>query len=146
MSEEKQTSVPRKMWESALRTVKGDTTQNLVENFTEEMTLVAEGLCEDQAKLREKVDSLETQSDRERQRLHSEIEALDSSLREQQRESDERLNQLERRLSALEKHQDKKPVREKKKLLDGRLGQAIVLAAIVCGALVIVTLINALKG
>ncbi len=144
MTEPKQTSVPRRMWETAVRTVKGDTTQNLVESFTEEMTLVAEGLCEDQSKLHSRIDALENASDRERQKLQTEIEALETSLREQQQDADARLSRLEDRISALEKSTAKK--KEKKGIFSGWLGQAIILAAIVCGSLVVITLINAFKG
>ena len=143
MSETKQVSGPRKIWETAVRTVKGDSTQNLVESFTEEMTLVAEGLCEDQAKLRSRLDSLENGSDHDRQKLESELEALETGMREQQKEVDTRLDRLNDRLSAMEKAITRK--KEKKGIWGGWLGQVILLAAIVCGAWVIVTLINALK-
>lgn len=49
--DEKMPSKPRQLWSQALRAVKGDQTQTLVEQFTSEMTLVAEGLVEDQAGL-----------------------------------------------------------------------------------------------
>ena len=53
MAEEKTktlTEKPKKLWDGALRMVKGENTASLIEQFTSEMTLVAEGLCEDQSK------------------------------------------------------------------------------------------------
>ena len=49
---------PRTLWESALKVVKGDSTEQLVEQFTAEMTLVAEGLYDDQARLKREVELL----------------------------------------------------------------------------------------
>ena len=46
------------IWNQALKAVKGDSMNEMVEQFTQEMTLVAEGLCEDQARLRRAVDGL----------------------------------------------------------------------------------------
>ena len=54
---EEKTNKPS-LWNQALKVVKGDSTTELVEQFTQEMTLVAEGLCEDQARLRRVVDGL----------------------------------------------------------------------------------------
>ena len=56
MAEE--TKKPRTLWESALKVVKGDSAEQLVEQFTAEMTLVAEGLYDDQARLRHEVEQL----------------------------------------------------------------------------------------
>ena len=145
MSEEKEVSMPRKLWNSALKTVKGDSTQSLVENFTAEMTLVAEGLCEDQAKLRSQVESLENGQDHDRQSLRSEIDSLETALREQQRDTDERLRVLTDRADALERMLTKNGKKEKKGLFGlGWLPQVIILAAIVCGSWVLVTLMQGL--
>ena len=140
--EEKEVSKPRKLWNSALKTVKGDSTQTLVENFTAEMTLVAEGLCEDQAKLRSKVESLESGQDRNRQRFDSEVESLETSVREQQKEMDNKLDALNDRLSAIERTLDKTMKKKKGFGGWGWLAQLTLLAAIVCGAWVLVTLMN----
>ena len=146
--EEKDVSVPRKIWNSALKTVKGDSTQALVENFTAEMTLVAEGLCEDQAKLRSQVESLENGQDRDRQSLRAEIEALETAMREQQRDTDEKLRVLTDRADALERAVQKSNGKKGKKSLFGLgwLPQVIILAAIVCGSWVLVTLMQGLFG
>ncbi|MBR5344231.1 MAG: hypothetical protein IK127_00200 [Clostridia bacterium] len=144
MSEqEKEVSMPKKLWNSALKTVKGDSTQTLVENFTAEMTLVAEGLCEDQAKLRAQVENLESGQDRSRQRFDSEVEALETSLREQQKEMDGKLDALTDRIAAVERTLDKTVLKKKKGIAGwGWLAQLTLLAAIICGAWVLVTLMN----
>ena len=48
MTEEKTlTEKPKKtLWDGALKMVKGENTNQLIEQFTAEMNLVAEGLCE----------------------------------------------------------------------------------------------------
>ena len=64
MEEEKTiTEKPKKLWDGALKMVKGENTTQLIEQFTSEMTLVAEGLCEDQSKLRKEVDGMITEED-----------------------------------------------------------------------------------
>ena len=62
--EEKNVAKPRKIWDNALRAVKGENTMQVVENFTAEMTLVAEGLCEDHGRLRKAVEDMESEQDR----------------------------------------------------------------------------------
>ncbi len=145
--EEKDVSMPRKIWNTALKTVKGDSTQSLVEDFTAEMTLVAEGLCEDQARLRSQMESLEDSQDRDRQSLRSEIEALETAMREQQRDTDEKLRVLTDRADALERSVNHTGKKGKKSLFGlGWLPQVIILAAIVCGSWVLVTLMQGLFG
>jgi len=56
MSERKSiTQKSGKIITDALKKVKGEDVTGLIEDFTSEMTLVAEGLCEDQSKLRSEV-------------------------------------------------------------------------------------------
>lgn len=144
MTEIKPKNGPRQIIDNALRAVKGDSIQSLVEDFTAEMTTVAEGLCEDQAKLRGRMTDLENAQDRDRQRLESEVASLEQEGAESTRELREQIRQLTARLDALE-HQDEKKQkqRQKKKWLgEGWIGQVIILAAIVCGAWVIVTVLN----
>ena len=49
---------PKKIWNDALKMVKGEDSTQLIESFTAEMTLVAEGLCEDQNRLRGEVNEM----------------------------------------------------------------------------------------
>ncbi|MBR6027596.1 MAG: hypothetical protein IKP40_00790 [Clostridia bacterium] len=134
-------SKPKQFWDSALRAVKGDSTQQAVEDFTAEMTLVAEGLCEDQARLRSAVENLSQDQDRQRQRAESELKALETALDEHQRDTDRRLDSLTRRLDAIENRQKSRKERSEKLDLISRL---TILAGIVCGSWVLVTLISAL--
>lgn len=126
---------PVRLFNQAVKAVKGDSAE-LVEAFTAEMTLVAEGLVEDQARLRREVEALAG----ERQSFRSELEALESELNEHQKETDRRLEELSRRVEALSKPAkgEKGRGREKFPWLD----KLIILAGIVCGSWVLVTLIN----
>lgn len=137
MSEEKNVSRPMQLWNSALKAVKGDSTQQLVEQFTAEMTLVAEGLCEDQARLRQSVEELRREDDRHAQRLASEVQAIDATLRENQRENDRRLEDMQRRLAALESKANSRLRKER-----SWLSQVTLLVGIVCGTWLLVTVLN----
>ena len=140
---EKQQKKPT-LWDGALKMVKGDNTNQLIEQFTAEMTLVAEGLCEDQTKLRREVDDMTTQEDRRIQKLESRIELLETSLEEERKARDNNLTELRNRLSALEKQASKQPVKEKKKA--GSIIRDLTwLVGIAAAAWVIVTIINAIK-
>lgn len=140
MSEEKAVSKPKQLWNSALRAVKGDSATQMVEEFTAEMTLVAEGLCEDQARLRQAVEELRREDDRNAQRMTSEVQALETALQENQRDTERRLDALASRLAALEG----KAVRRKGKEKNW-LGQVTLLAAIVCGTWLLVTVLRLFK-
>lgn len=134
---------PKKLWDGALKMVRGDNTAQLIENFTAEMTLVAEGLCEDQATLRREVDRMITDEDRRIQALQTKLDAAESSLDEERRAHDQDMTELRNRLAALEKKANNQPAKEK-----GRKGNIIrdltLLVAIAAGAWVIVTLLNKL--
>ena len=80
------TEKPKKLWDGALKMVRGENTNQLIENFTAEMTLVAEGLCEDQTKLRREVDKMFTEEDRRIQTLQSKIDAVETMLDEERKE------------------------------------------------------------
>ena len=142
MEEEKTlTEKPKKLWDGALKMVKGENTNQLVEQFTAEMTLVAEGLCEDQTKLRKEVDGLMTQEDKRIQKLESTINLLETSLEEERKNHDQDVTELRNRVSQLEK-QSKVTAKDKKK------SRTIIrdltwLVGIAAAAWVIVTIINA---
>ena len=147
MSEEQKTpSKPRQLWNSAVKAVKGESTEQLVEQFTAEMTLVAEGLCDDQGRLRKEVTALRTDYDRLEQRLQSEQQAQESTLMETQRDIDRRLDEVTRRLAALEKAQSARQQKEAKgKRPQNLISQLTVLVGIIAGAWVLVTVLNLLK-
>ena len=145
MSEEKTlTEKPKKtLWDGALKMVKGENTNQLIEQFTAEMTLVAEGLCEDQTKLRREVDNMTTQEDRRIQKLDSRIDLLETSLDEERKAHDKDVTELRNRLSMLEKQAAKTPAKEKKKA--GTIIRDLTwLVGIAAAAWVIVTVINAI--
>ena len=145
MSEDKTlTEKPKKtLWDGALKMVKGENTNQLIEQFTAEMTLVAEGLCEDQSKLRREVDDMTTQEDRRIQKLESRIDLLETSLDEERKAHDKDVTELRNRLSTLEKQAAKVPVKEKKKA--GTIIRDLTwLVGIAAAAWVIVTVINAI--
>ena len=132
---------PKKLWDGALKMVRGDNTSQLIENFTAEMTLVAEGLCEDQSILRREVDRMITEEDRRIQAMQTQVDAVETSLEEERRAHDRDVTELRNRLAAREKQASHKPVKEKT-----RRGNIIrdltVLVAIAAGAWIIVTIIN----
>ena len=146
MTEEKTlTEKPKKtLWDGALKMVKGENTNQLIEQFTAEMTLVAEGLCEDQTKLRREVVDLTIQEDRRIQKLESRIDLLESSLDEERKAHDKDVTELRNRLSPLEKQAAKQPGKEKKRA--GSIIRDLTwLVGIAAAAWVIVTIINAIK-
>ena len=143
MTEEKSVSRPRQLWDTALKTVKGENTTELVEQFTSEMTLVAEGLCDDQSQLRKNVEDVRRESESNRQNLQDALDMLERTLDENQKEMDRRLTDLGRRMDALEKNGKKKELHIGKwKMPDGFMPQLIVLASIIAGAWVLVTILN----
>ena len=142
MSEEKNVSKPRQLWNSA---VKAGNSEQLIETFTSEMTLVAEGLCEDQQALRKELAQVRETAEKLDQRMENEQEVLDTTLRENQKELDRRLDELTHRIAALEmkaSRQEKAPAKTKEK---NWLSQATLLASIIAGAWIIVTVLNLFK-
>ncbi len=139
MQTEEKTNKPS-LWNQALKVVKGDSTTELVEQFTQEMTLVAEGLCEDQARLRKAVDGLIREADGQKAKSEQDYQDVLRQLDAHQKETKQQLDELSRRVAALEK-----PAKAKKgKSLLGAdvIGRLTVLAGIVCGAWVIVTILK----
>ena len=124
----------QKLLSDTLATLKGRDLHQLVEEFTEEATTVIEGLSEDQLRLRRENANLQTQ-----QTLLEE-----EGLRRCQDITD-RVDELERRLQALEKQ-----VREKRARnvagLTGVLRQATWLAGILAGAWIITTVLQLFRG
>ena len=141
LTEKKPAEKPKKLWDGALKMVKGENTTQLIEQFTAEMTLVAEGLCEDQSKLRREVDGMITEEDRQIQKLQTKIDQLETSLDEERDAHDRDLTELRTRLAALEKKAPKEAPKERKKS-GSILRDATLLVAIAAGAWIIVTVLN----
>ena len=142
MTEEKATKPS--LWNQALKVVKGDSTTELVEQFTQEMTLVAEGLCEDQARLRKAVEGLIRETEGQKQKSGQDYEELLRQIEESNRIHKQRTDELSRRIAALEK-----PAAKEKKGIRGLfsgdvLGRVTLLVAMVCGTWLLVNLLNIL--
>ncbi len=136
---------PKKIWNGALKMVRGDNSAQLIENFTAEMTLVAEGLCEDQSNLRREVDRMTTEDDRRIQALQSRVDAAETSLEEERKAHDRDVTELRNRLAALEKKANSSTRNVKEKPRKGNIIRDLtVLVAIAAAAWVIVTLVNKL--
>ena len=147
MTEEKTlTEKPKKttLWDGALKMVKGENPNQLIEQFTAEMTLVAEGLCEDQARLRRDVETAGKHEDQRIQKLESRIDLLESSLEEERRAHDRDVTELRNRLSPLEKQSARENTKAQSK--EKRKGTIIrdltLLVGIAAGAWIIVTVLN----
>lgn len=141
---EEKTSKPS-IWNQALKVVKGDSMNEMVEQFTQEMTLVAEGLCEDQARLRKAVDGLLKETEGQRARSEQDYQELLRQLSEQQKDTKARLDELSRRITALEKPAVKKEKKDLRSLFSGDvLGRVTLLVAMVCGTWLAVNLLNIL--
>jgi len=139
---------PKKLWNDALKMVKGENTAQLIEQFTAEMTLVAEGLCEDQNRLRGEVDRMVTEEDRRLQQLSSRLEAAESTAEEREREHDRTVTELRDRLAALEKQsaRDAKVIREQQKEKErkkerNRIRDLTWLIVVAAAAVIAVTLV-----
>ena len=146
MEEEKTlTEKPKKLWDGALKMVKGENTAQLIEQFTSEMTLVAEGLCEDQSKLRREMDSMITEEDKQIQKLQTKVDQLETLLDEERNAHDRDLTELRTRLASLEKKMPKEASKESlkdRKKAGGIIRDATWLVAIAAGAWIIVTILN----
>lgn len=140
MLTEEKTSKPS-LWNQALKVVKGDSTNELVEQFTQEMTLVAEGLCEDQARLRKAVDGLIREADGQRAKNEQDYQDILRQLDEHQKDNNRRLEELSRRIAALEKPAPKQK-HGKFSLGTDVISRLTVLACIVCGTWLIVTILG----
>ena len=137
---------PKKIWNDALKMVRGEDPNQLMEHFTAEMTLVAEGLCEDQNKLRGEVDRMMNEEDRRLQQVNSRVEEIETLMAERERESDQLVTELRNRLSALEKQNTRltreQEQREKKEKKSRNLVRDItILIAVAAIAVIVVSLV-----
>ncbi len=136
---------PKKLWDGALKMVKGENTTQLIEQFTSEMTLVAEGLYDDQVKLRRNVDQMMTEEDQRIQKLESRIQLLESALDEERAAHDRDLTETRNRLASLEK-KTAEQAKEKKSGKDTAKRSIIRdltwLVGIAAGAWIIVTILH----
>ena len=124
-----------------LSPLKGKDIGQLVEDFTAEMTLVAEGLSEDQHKLSQETERLSAMQTELEQRMLDGFH--DAGVTHDETRSE--IKDLRSRLERIEKQLDKKELKTKKSDgITGMLRQATWLVAIASGAWIVVTIINAL--
>ncbi len=121
----------------ALGALKGKDTAQLIEDFTAEMTLVAEGLSEDQTRIAREIDNLSAQQTMLEQSMIDQLHDVSVTLREVQ----DGQQKLSARLDKLEKQTADKKVK-KVEGLTGLIRQATWLVAILSGAWVVTTIIN----
>ena len=130
---------PKELLGGAIKAIKGPDVQQLVETFTGEMTVVVEGLYDDQMRLRKEVEALVALQESLSQRMDDGREETQAKCEQSLKELASRLAELQKRVQALEANKGK----QGKKI--GVLSQVTVLAAIVAGAWIIVTLLNLLQ-
>lgn len=118
--------------DTAVNGLKGRDMNALLDEFTQEVTVVAEGLSEDLSIARQELAQLSAA-----QTLLEEDRAKD------RRETGERLAALEKRLDALEKQREKQA---KKTGLSQILRQVTVIVAILAGAWVVTTVLRLFGG
>ena len=133
---------------NALSTVKGKDLSTLVEVFSAEMTLVAEGLSDDQAKLHELCQSVAAQQTIDKEELTQSIQQINDAASS----ADERIKTLEANVKKLQTsiEQFEKKTEEKKKNkfdhLSGLIRQLTILVGVAGGAWIIVTILNLFRG
>lgn len=131
--------------ESTFANLKGKDLNQAVEEFSSEMTLVAEGLSEDQARLRQDVDQLSAQHTlleeklrRRDQDMEGALDDLGDSLKQLSKHADA----LDKTLEGIEKQLKEAAKKPQKMGLGQILRQATWMVGIVCGAWVIVTVLK----
>lgn len=118
--------------DTAVGSLKGRDMNALMDEFTREMTVVAEGLSEDLIIAKQELAQLSAT-----QTIQEETKAKD------RREINERLDAIEKRLAGLEKQKEKL---QKRSGLTQILSQVTVIAGIVAGAWVLVTVLGLFGG
>lgn len=135
--------------ENTFATLKGKDMNQAVEEFTSEMTLVAEGLSEDQAALRRDVDQAAAQLtllEEKQLRLDKDRRGDIGTLQDTLRQAAKRADSLEKRLDELEKQLKDAEKKPRKMGLGQILRQATWMVGIVCAAWVVVTVLNMFRG
>ena len=123
----------------ALRVVKGENTQQLIESFTAEMTLVAEGLFEDQNKIRSDIEKNSRETDQRFQKINARLDELNRVIEEERKATDEGIRKLHLELQDLQKEIKEKEKRKKKDR--SFISQLTTLSIIIAASAIIVTLL-----
>jgi len=130
---------PKEFLGGAIHALKGPDVESLVEDFTSEMTVVAEGLCDDQMRLRQAVDDISAQQTLLEQQTSDARQEIYGKLDQFQKDANTKLSDMQKRLQALETKQSKLGKK------NGTITQLTWLVGIAAGAWVLVTLLNLLK-
>lgn len=129
-AEKKQNLIQRSkgVIDQAVSGLKGRDMNTLVDEFTSEMTLVAEGLSEELVVARQEL---------------SQLSASQTLMEDGKRKLEQRIDGLQKRLDALEKQHGKQ---QQRKGIHAILKQVTIIAAIVCAAWVITALLKTFGG
>ena len=122
----------KELIDSAVSSLKGKDMNALVEEYTQEVTLVLEGISSDLTELSEK----------EKLNVANQT-ILEENVRSNARETADKLNALQKRVEALEK---KTETKRQKGTVTGALKQATWIAAILASAWVITALLRTFGG
>ena len=114
--------------DQAVSGLKGRDMNTLVDEFTSEMTLVAEGLSEELVLAQQEL---------------SQLSASQTLMEDGKRKLEQRIDGLQKRLDALEKQHGKQ---QQRKGIHAILKQVTIIAAIVCAAWVITALLKTFGG
>ncbi len=117
---------------------------SLIEEFTSEMTLVAEGLSQDQDRLNQRLDRLEARQAESEERLLQRLGEIQSQAREDRKTLQDLEKRLKKAEESLETSRKEESARKshRSERWTGMLRQATWLVGIVCGAWVINTIIS----
>lgn len=151
----------RDFFGNALSTVKGKDLSAMVEEFSSEMTLVAEGLSEDQARLHELYQSLSAQQTVDKNEAREDVSRVSDALKETadrvvkaetlivslQKDIDRLGADLLRQKDSLDQYVKKAEEKKPRKLdnMAGLIRQLTILVGVGGGAWIIVTILNLLK-
>ena len=122
----------KNLLDQAVSGLKGRDLNTLVDEFTQEMTVVAEGLSEELTVARHELAQLAASQT-----------LLEEGRTEDMQGLEVRLNEIDKRLAALEKQREKQLKRSSFLQI---LRQLTVIAAIIAGAWVLVTVLNLFGG
>ena len=128
--------------ENTWSSLKGKDLNQAVEEFTSEMTLVAEGLSEDQSALRKDGEKLSARMDKLTERQKTGEDSV-KTLRDQLEQERRRGDALQKRLDDIEKALKAKPA---KPGVTAILRQATWAVGIICAAWVIVAILKLIGG
>ncbi len=124
--------------ENTFQSLKGKDMNQAVEEFTSEMTLVVEGLSEDQNGLRRDVDSASAQLTL----LEEKVLRQDKDRRADMSDLQEELKQAKKRLDSLEKSLKEAEKKPQKMGLGQILRQATWMVGILCVSWIVVTVLK----